>query len=197
MAAVAMPDPVHLDVPEGATIARWRPLVHWLLAIPHVVVLWALGFVQSVLHVIAFFAVLITGELPASVLDPLVMTHRYQWRVMTYVACLREEYPPFDFTITAADPGDDPARLAIDPPVALQRWLPLVKWLLAIPHVVVLIAVNLAATVAVVVGYVGVIVTGTHPVGVQRFLVGAYRWNLRVVAYAGFMTDRYPPFSLT
>ncbi|HEX8803795.1 MAG TPA: DUF4389 domain-containing protein [Acidimicrobiales bacterium] len=189
-------DPVQVDVEGDPSIARWRPLVHWLLVIPHAVVLNVLGIVQGVLTAVAFFTVLFTTRIPPGVFDTIVMVHRYQWRVNTYVYCFRESYAPFDFTASADDPGTDPARLAIARPERLNRWLPLVKWLLAVPHYVVLIFVSLGAFFAVLIGWVGVLVRGTYPPGIKDFLVGYQRWTVRVAAYVGLLTDRYPPFSL-
>ncbi len=79
----------------------------------------------------------------------------------------------------------------------LNRWLPLVKWLLAIPHYIVLTVLWLAAVVAVVIAWFAILVTGRYPRFLFDFVVGVGRWSLRVVAYAFLLvTDRYPPFSL-
>ena len=79
----------------------------------------------------------------------------------------------------------------------LNRWLPLVKWFLAIPHYVVLIFLNLAAFVVSIVAWFAILFTGRYPRGLFDFVVGVLRWELRVVAYAFLLTtDRYPPFSL-
>ena len=196
MAVFVPPDPVHVEVDVAPAIARWRPFVHWLLAVPHVFVLYALQVVQGALTFAAFFTVLFTKRIPDSIFDIIVMTRRYEWRVVSYVACLRESYPPFELTPAAADPGTDPARLAIDRPGELNRFLPLVKWLLVLPHAIVLGFLGFAAAIAVLVGYVAVIATGRFPEGIAAFVVGVYRWNARVLAYAGLLTDRYPPFSL-
>lgn len=198
MVAPVSPDPVHVELEGDPPIARWRPFVHWLLVIPHMIVVWALGIVQQVLSLIAFFAVLFTKQVPDTIFDTIVMTRRYEWRATSYFLCTREVYPPFDFTPSAQDPGTDPARLSVDRPVELNRWLPLVKWLLVIPHLIVLVVLAIAAVFAALAGYVGVVVTGRYPAGIRDFLVGVYRWNTRVQAYAfNFLTDRYPPFSLT
>jgi len=79
----------------------------------------------------------------------------------------------------------------------LNRWLPLVKWLLAIPHYIVLFFLTIAAIVAVVVAWFVILFTGRYPRGIFDFVEGVLRWGLRVEAYALlFITDRYPPFSL-
>jgi uncharacterized protein DUF4389 len=91
---------------------------------------------------------------------------------------------------------DYPVRLEIDCPEELNRWLPLVKWLLVIPHLFVLLFVGIAAFFVVVFAFFAVLITGRFPRGAFDFVVGTFRWGYRVVAYFHLMTDRYPPFSL-
>ncbi len=80
----------------------------------------------------------------------------------------------------------------------LNRWLPLVKWLLAVPHYVALLFVGVAAIACVVVAWFAILFTGRYPRALFGFVVGAFRWSLRVAAYAFLLTtDRYPPFSLS
>jgi hypothetical protein len=84
-----------------------------------------------------------------------------------------------------------------DAPRELNRWLPLVKWFLAIPHYVVLFFLGIAAFIAVVVAWFAILVTGRYPRGLFDFVEGVIRWNNRVTGYALILvTDRYPPFRL-
>jgi hypothetical protein len=84
-----------------------------------------------------------------------------------------------------------------DVPQELNRFLPLVKWLLAIPHYIVLVFLGLAAFLSVVFAWFAILFTGRYPRGLFDFVVGVGRWALRVTAYAFLLsTDRYPPFSL-
>ena len=89
-----------------------------------------------------------------------------------------------------------PARLEVDYPEELNRWLPLVKWLLAIPHYFALFFVGIGAFVVVIVSFFAVLFTGRWPRGMFDYLVGTFRWGYRVAAYVHLMTDAYPPFSL-
>ena len=90
-----------------------------------------------------------------------------------------------------------PAQLEIRYHEELNRWLPLVKWLLAIPHYVVLFFLDIAAFVVVIVAWFAIVLTGTYPRGMFGFVEGVIRWNIRVTAYAfTLVTDRYPPFRL-
>jgi hypothetical protein len=117
---------------------------------------------------------------------------RFGWRVVSYLALLTDRYP--------STVEEQSVHLEIDYPDVerdLNRWLPLVKWLLAIPHYVVLIVLWLAAIVAVVVAWFAILFTGRYPRPLFDFVVGVGRWSLRVGAYAFLLvTDRYPPFSL-
>jgi hypothetical protein len=79
----------------------------------------------------------------------------------------------------------------------LNRWLPLVKWLLAIPHYIVLFFLEIAAVVMVIVAWFIILFTGRYPRGAFDFVEGVFRWHIRVIAYAlTLVTDRYPPFQL-
>lgn len=117
---------------------------------------------------------------------------RFSTRVCAYVVLLTDDYP--------STVEEQKIHLELDYPDAehdLNRWLPLVKWLLAIPHFVVLFFLGLAAVLAVVVAWFAILFTGRCPRGIFDYLVGVGRWGLRVQAYAFLLvTDQYPPFSL-
>ena len=117
---------------------------------------------------------------------------RFTNRVGIYLALMDDRYPS----------TDDHQSVHLDylyPDAArdLNRWLPLVKWLLAIPHYVVLFFLDIAAFVVVIVAWFAILFAGTYPRGMFDFVEGVIRWNIRVVAYAfTLVTDRYPPFRL-
>ena len=80
----------------------------------------------------------------------------------------------------------------------LNRWLPMVKWLLAIPHYIVLVILIILAIVAVILSWFAILFTGRYPKGLFDFVVGVYRWSIRVNAYAFLLaTNRYPQFSIS
>jgi hypothetical protein len=117
---------------------------------------------------------------------------RFGMRVTAYLALLRDEYPSTD--------EEQAVHLEVPYPDArqLNRWLPLVKWLLAIPHVVVLAFLTVAAVIAVIVAWFAILFTGRYPRTLFDFVVDVLRWWLRVTAYAVLLTtDRYPPFALS
>lgn len=195
--ATPSPHPAHLDFEADRHITRWRPFVQWVLAIPHLMVVSALRTVRQILTLFSFFTVLFTERIPRALFDMIAMTYRYEWRATSYALFLHEDYPPFDFAPAAADDGVEPhTRLTIDYPEHLNRWNPLYKWFLAIPHYIVLIALAIASVFVVVYGAFAVLFTRQYPLAPRDFLVDVYRYALRVEAYAGLLTDQYPPFSL-
>jgi len=117
---------------------------------------------------------------------------RFVNRVGVYFALMDDRYPSTD--------DHQSVRLDYAYPDAqrdLNRWLPLVKWFLAIPHIFVLIFLDLAAFVVVVIAWFAILFTGRYPRGMFDFVEGVIRWQNRVIAYAlVLVTDQYPPFSL-
>jgi hypothetical protein len=195
--AIAAPYPTQLEFQGDLHIDRWRPLVQWLLAIPHLFIANVLRTLRNLLILISFFTVLFTKRIPRQLFDVIAMTFRYEWRATSYALFLHEDYPPFDFQPAAADDGVDiHSVVTFSYPEELSRWQPLVKWLLAVPHYVVLFFLMIASVFAVVVGFFAVLITGEYPERIRDFLVGVARWSLRVQAYVGLLTDEYPPFAL-
>ena len=117
---------------------------------------------------------------------------RFANRVGVYLLLMDDRYPS----------TDDQQSVHLDFPYPdarreLNRWLPLVKWLLAIPHYIVLFFLDIAAFVAVIVAWFAILFTGRYPRGIYHFVEGVIRWQNRVVGYAFLLvTDRYPPFRL-
>jgi hypothetical protein len=117
---------------------------------------------------------------------------RFGARIGAYVALLTDRYP--------STVDEQSVHLEVDYPDVkqdLNRWLPLVKWLLAIPHYVVLLFLSIGAVLAIVLAWFAILITGRYPKRLFDYVVGVSRWSLRVSAYAFLLvTDRYPPFSL-
>jgi hypothetical protein len=117
---------------------------------------------------------------------------RFGARVGAYFALLTDRFP--------STVDEQSVHLEIDYPDVqrdLNRWLPLVKWILAIPHYVVLVFLMIGAIVAIVIAWFAILITGRYPRPLFDYVVGVGRWSLRVNAYAFLLvTDRYPPFSL-
>lgn len=118
--------------------------------------------------------------------------NRFSARVGSYIFLLTDRYP--------STVDKQSVRLDIDYPNVekdLNRWMPLVKWLLAIPHYIVLFVLFVAAVIATVIAWFAILLTGQYPRSLFDFVVGVGRWSTRVGAYAFMLTtDKYPPFSL-
>jgi hypothetical protein len=193
-AAIATADyPVRFDVEYPERLSRWKIFVKWLLAIPHFIIVYLLQTVNSVMVFIAFFAILFTKKWPRGMFDFSVQIQRWTANVLAYSMLLvRDEYPPF-----SGDSGQYPLTLEIEYDENLSRWQIFVKWLLAIPHFIVIVFLAIAAYVVVLIAFFAILFTGRYPRGMFDFVVGTVRWVMRVNAYSSWlMTDRYPPFSL-
>jgi hypothetical protein len=212
------PYPVRVDASLD-TPSRGLWLVKWLLLVPHYVVLFFLWLAFCVVTVIAFFAILFTARYPRSLFDFNVGVMRWSWRVhyYGYGALGTDRYPPF----ALADVPDYPAHLDVAYPERLSRGLIFVKWLLAIPHYLVLAifvggglwlgtrtgttndawdngtyaGVSLVGLLVLIAAIV-LLFTGRYPTPIYDFVLAMDRWALRVGPYVALMTDRYPPFHL-
>jgi Domain of unknown function (DUF4389) len=117
---------------------------------------------------------------------------RFTNRVVAYVLLMDDRYPATDQQQSVHLEYPFPATNG-----GLNRWLPLVKWFLAIPHYIVLFFLWIAAIIVVIVAWFVILFTGRYPRGMFEFVQGVIRWGARVIAYAFVLvTDRYPPFSL-
>ncbi|HZP27427.1 MAG TPA: DUF4389 domain-containing protein [Acidimicrobiia bacterium] len=185
-----------MDFRRDLAVDRWRPIVNWILAIPHLIIAYILILIERVLGIICFFTILFTKQVPEPIFNFRVMAYRYLWRAVTYAGFMRNEYPPFSFETVAQDDGIDAASLSMDPQAEYNRWAPLYKWLIAFPHYLVLFVLEIGSFIAWVVAFFAVIVTGEYPQALRDFNIGVFRWYIRVDAYVYLMDDAYPPFSL-
>jgi hypothetical protein len=178
--------PLRYDVEYPEELSRWLIFVKWLLAIPQFIILYLAT--AAYLPVAAVLTILFRRKYPRWWFDFLVHFLRYEYRVYAYLGLLRDEYPALE--------EEQSVHLDVDYPASLNRWLPLVKWLLAIPHIIVLLFLFIGAFVASVIAWFAILFTKRFPRGLFDFVVGVNRWGLRVNAYAFYLfTDEYPPFS--
>jgi len=184
----AYPARLSVDYPERP-LDRVSTLLRIFYVIPILVLLCALG--GGVAFAI-FLMIVFRQKYPRWFYDFTVQLLRLEYRVSAYAGLMSDEYPSSD--------EEQYVHVDLDYPDAkadLNRWLPLVKWVLAIPHFVVLIFLAIAAMFAVIFAWFAILFTGRYPRALFDFVEGFMRWSLRVEAYAVYLiTDRYPPFSL-
>ena len=201
MAEMAEPFPVQLDIDyPDRRLNRLTSAFRLIVVIPIAVVL---GLVAPSTELedygkaaggLLFFApllmILVRRKYPRWWFDWNVALMKFALRVQAYVFLVSDEYPSTD--------EEQTVHLEIVYPDAqtdLNRWIPLVKWLLAIPHYIVLFFLALALIVVVVVAWFAILFTARYPRDLFDFVVGVMRWSTRVQAYAFVLfTDRYPPF---
>ncbi len=176
-------------------VANWRPLVQWFLAIPHMIVLYVVSAVGGIVALISWFAIVFTGKLPEGLATFSCMMLRYQTRVAAYIGFLHAEYPAFDFTTSAADPGGNPVRVDFEPALEERNRLTVglrLFWL--IPAMIYTAVIVIVAEILWLIAFFAVLFTGKWPAGLLDFVIGALRVSTRVNAYAFLLTDEYPPF---
>jgi Domain of unknown function (DUF4389) len=160
-------------------------------AIPILIVLAAIS--GGILFQAALLMILFRQKYPRWWYDWNLELMRFSNRIGIYLALMDDRYPSTDERqgVTLDFPYPDAER-------DLNRWLPLVKWLLAIPHYIVLIFLWIAAFFVVIFAWFAILFTGRYPRGLFDFVAGVIRWENRVVAYAFVLvTDEYPPFQLS
>ena len=204
----AYPVQFNVDYPEGPR-NRLTALVRIILAIPILIIVALVsGYSSSgnltvdqatsplavggVVWSATILMLLFRRKYPRWWFDWNLELQRFSARVGAYLGLLRDEYPSTD--------EEQSVHLDIPYPAAendLNRFLPLVKWLLAIPHYIVLIILGLIAFIITIIAWFAILILGRYPKGMFDFVVGVSRWGYRVAAYAFLLsTDRYPPFRL-
>jgi Domain of unknown function (DUF4389) len=198
MESVGQAYPATFEVDRAERIANWRPLVQWLLAIPHFAILYGLQLVARAAAIISWFAILFTGKLPEGLANMVGLYIRYNNRASAYAGFLREEYPPFVFDPVAPDPGMyPPVRTGFAPELENRNRVTVgFRLILAIPQLIVVAVLGIAALLVWLISFFAVLFTGRWPEGLRTFVVGYMRWVTRVEAYVGLLTDAYPPFRL-
>src|SRR3954451_6397131 len=205
--------PVRVDGVLDDRLNRWLWLVKWVLVVPHLFVLAVLWIAFALLSFVAFFAILFTGRYPRGIFEFNVGVLRWTWRVQYYGygALATDRYPRFSLD---RDPAY-PAGLEIAYPGELSRGLIFVKWLLAVPHLLLVsvfvgggvfwisgtdswhvpFSAGLVGLLALFAGF-ALLFTSRYPGGIFELVTGFQRWTFRVAAYVALMTDEYPPFRL-
>ena len=193
MTATSSPSsyPLSYDVEYPEELSRWLIFVKGLLAIPHLIILYALGIAVNVVTIIAWFAILFTKRYPRGMFKFVVNVNRWSANVNAYLFLLRDEYPPFSW-----EPDEYSVTYDVEYPEELSRWLIFIKWLLVIPHIIIVALLFIVALLALIGAWFSILFTKKFPESWFNFIVGVFRWNARVTAYTSLMRDEYPPFSM-
>jgi hypothetical protein len=213
----SLPYPARLSIDYPESLNRVSTLFRLIWAIPIFVILALLTAIASdtvtvitdsgeVVSTITRTGLGIAGGLFVATMLMIVFRQRYpRWwfdfslslnrfsnRVGAYLGLLTDRYPSTE--------AEQSVHLDLDYPNVeqdLSRWMPLVKWLLAIPHYIVLAVLGVGAALAILIAWFAILITGRYPRALFDYVVGVGRWALRVQAYSTLLiTDRYPPFSL-
>ena len=204
----AYPVQYSVDYPEGPR-NRLTALFRIILVIPILIVISFVGgytssgslefdqtfgpfFAGGIIFVAPLLMILFRKKYPRWWFDWNLELQRFGARVGSYLFLLRDEYPSTD--------EEQAVHLDIPYPNAqedLNRFLPLIKWLLAIPHYIVLAVLGVLALIVTLIALLAILITGKYPRGMFDFVVGVGRWSYRVLAYVLILsTDKYPPFRL-
>lgn len=185
--------PVELSVEYSERVNRVLWLIKWILLLPHIVILTVVGIPVMATAPLAWAAVVIMGRCPGFLWSYHYGLMRWSWRVNFYSseAGNTDRYPPFTFG--ARD--DYPADLVIEYPESSSRLTGLVRWLLVLPHWVILYFLGMIRGILVLLALLVVLVTGRYPESLFDVIMGINRWDYRVAAYSLLLVDDYPPFS--
>ncbi len=188
--------PAMIEVRTPEHVDRWRPLVQWLAALPHLIIASAMESVTRAVTVVSWFIILFTGRLPAGLANVQVMILRYTTRAQLYAGFLTQQYPPFDFTLSSTEPGGYSVDLTIRPELEHRNRLTVgLRILLAIPALLFALVVAIVGVVCWLLAAVAVLITGHWPEGLRRWVLNLVRVSVRFDAYALLLTDEYPPFA--
>lgn len=196
LVTVDSPQP-YMVVDSPLELPRWRPLVNWVLYIPHAIVLYALQILARIVFLIYWLMLVFTGKLHPGMYGVMAMYERYNTRATGFLLGYSQTYPPFEFATTTADDNAYPqVRLNLPPvPESVPRSaaLNLIK---AIPHYIVFFVYAVGAAFVVLVGWFAVLFTGAWPGGMRAFLVRVANYYYRIWTYVTMVENSYPAFGL-
>lgn len=182
--------PAQFDVLYRDRSSRLAAFFRLLLVIPVAILAALVGATARSISLAVVLMLLFRGRYPRPWFEWALYVQQFTYRVNAYTYLLTDRYP------STTDAQDIVAEAQLEEG-RLGRAMPLIKWLMAVPHYFVLALLGVAVFVVMVVAWLAILVTGRFPQGLHSFVVGFHRWAWRVSAYAFLLsTDRYPPFSL-
>lgn len=184
--------PVSLTIDYSETSNKSTSIIRLILAIPALILLSLLSSVGALFFPVLLL-ILFKQKYPRWWFDWNIELAKFSLRVSAYALLMRDEYPSTD--------EDQAVHVVIPYPDVkqeLNKWLPLIKWAMVIPHMIILFFLEIAVLLCTVFAWFAILFTGRYPKGVFNFVEGFLRWFLRVIAYAVLLTtDEYPPFRLS
>ena len=183
--------PVNLSIDYSETSDKSTAFIRLILVIPVLIVLGMLSSIGALLFPVLLL-ILFKQKYPKWWFDWNVALTNFSLRVIAYGLLMRDDYPS----------SDEDQAVHVDIPYPdvendLDKWKPLYKWFLAIPHIIILCFLEIGVVLCSVFVWFAILFTGRYPKGVFDFVEGVLRWSLRVTAYAILLTtDEYPPFRL-
>ena len=196
MTAMTGAYPFGLEVDEPMPQNRLSVLLRIIYIIPHIIILYILSIVTSIIYFISWFAILFTGGYPSGMMNFVVNVMHWQTRVNGYAFLLTDKYPPFSMGADGAYPVRLLAMGQIEGRNRLTTFWP-IRFILAIPHIIVLAVLGFVAEIVLLIAWIVALFTGSVPAGMHNFMAGVMRWSTRVNAYIALLTDEYPPFSMS
>ena len=188
--------PASIEVRTPERMANWRPLVQWVLAIPHLIIAGAMHYVAEAVAVISWFAILFTGKLPEGLASFQIMILRYQARAYAYAGFLHDAYPPFEFPAEPTEPGGTPVDVTIQPALTDRNRLTVgLRILWIIPAALFAALIMIVGFVVWIGAFFAVLFTGRWPDGLRSWAQKCLRVGIRIQAYGLLLTDEYPPFT--
>jgi hypothetical protein len=186
-----------LVVESPYELARWRPLVNWVLFIPHGIIVYALQALSRAVFLVYWLMLIFTGKLHPGLYGVMVMYERYNARSGGFLVGYSETYPPFDFDTDTTDNNSyPPVRLDLpDVPEAVERSAAL-NVLKAIPHYIMMMIYFIGVAAVAVVGWFAVLFTGVWPKAMRDFTVRVSNYYYRVWTYVAMVDNDYPRFGL-
>ncbi len=185
--------PVNLKIDYPESSDRLTALFRLILVIPIVIILGLISTYAEALSFAIAMMILFKEKYPKWWFDWNIGITKFAYRITAYVLLMRDEYPATD--------DDQSVHLTIPYPEVkqdLKRWMPLVKWILAIPHAIALIFIFIGVILCTIFALFVILFTGKYPKSIFKFIEGFLRWTLRVSAFALLLTtDQYPPFRLS
>ncbi len=188
--------PARIEVQTPDKLANWRPIGQIFMAIPHLIISYALTALAQACAFIGWFAILFTGKMPAGLANIICMALRYQARTWAYAGCMYDKFPPFEFSSTPADPGGTPVQVNLELTLeGRNRLTCALRIIWAIPVMLFTALILVVAVVCQLIGFFAVLFTGKWPVAIRGWVLKGLNAMVRLDAYVMLLTDVYPPFS--